>query len=137
MITDFQDIPSFSSIRAHTLSLIRPKIKSTFGIHDHLGLRYLFQFRVHLSSLNQHKKSHNVSDTPSDICECKYGIEDTYHYLFECPLFTWQLMSLEFYKITNDPELYLYGHFSLHHTDNKRILLATIQYVNDTRRFVT
>ena len=57
MITDFRDIPSFSSIRAHTLSLIRPKIKSTFGIHDPLGLRHLFQLIVHLTPLNQHKNA--------------------------------------------------------------------------------
>ena len=71
-----------------------------------------------------------------------------YHYLFDCPLFTPQrptlavnaigiLQNNNLKSLANDPELYLYGHFSLHHTDNKRILLATIQYVNDTRRFVT
>ena len=147
MIADFQDIPSFSSIRAHTPSPIRPKIKNTFGIHDPLGLRYLFQLRVHLSPLNQHKKCHNFS-TPSDICECKYGIEDTNHYLSECPLFTLQRATLEvnvigiqqnnnLNNLANDPELYFYGHFSLHHIDNKRILLATIQYVKNTWRFLT
>ena len=34
MITDFQDIPSHGRMKAYILSLIRPKIKSTFGIHD-------------------------------------------------------------------------------------------------------
>ena len=67
IITGFQDIPSFSSIRAHTLSHIPPKIRSTFGIHDPFGLRHLYQLRVHLSPLNEHKECHNFSDTPSDI----------------------------------------------------------------------
>ena len=40
-------------------------------------------------------------------------------------------------NLANDPELYLYGHFSLDHIDNKRIVLATIQYVKVTRRFLT
>ena len=40
-------------------------------------------------------------------------------------------------NLANDPELYLYGHFCLDHIDNKRILLATIQYVKGTRRFLT
>ena len=139
-ITDFQDIPSFSSIREHTFSLIRPKIKRTFGIHDPLGLRHLFQLRLHLSPLNQYKKCHNFSETPSDICECKYGIE--------CPLFAPQRTTLavnvngilqnnNLNNLANDPELYFYGHFSLHHIDNKRIILATMQYVKDTRRFLT
>ena len=74
----------------------------------------------------------------------------------ECTLFTPQRATLavnvigilqnnNFNNLENDPELYLYyiiilylyGHFSLHHVDNKRILLATIQYTKDTRRFFT
>ena len=51
MIPKFQDIPTFTSLKSHLLSLIPPKIKSTFGIHDALGLRYLFQLRVNLSPL--------------------------------------------------------------------------------------
>ena len=64
MISNFQDIPTFTSLKSHLLSLIRPKIKSTFGIHDALGLRYLFQLRVNLSPLRSHKMRHNFCDTP-------------------------------------------------------------------------
>ena len=67
------------------LSLIRPK-KVSFGIHDALGLRYLFQLRMGLNSLRYHKKRHNFIDTPSDECLCKHGIEDTNHFLFLCPI---------------------------------------------------
>ena len=83
-ITHFQDVPTFIRLKAHILSLIRPKAKSIFGIHDPLGLRYLFQMRVNLSPLRSHKKQHNFADTPSDICECNLGIEDIHHFLFEC-----------------------------------------------------
>ena len=34
IITNFQNIPLFASLKAHILSLIRPKTKSTFGVHD-------------------------------------------------------------------------------------------------------
>ena len=51
MMSNFQDIPTFTSLKSHLLSLIRPKIKSTFGIRDALGLRYLFQLRVNLNPL--------------------------------------------------------------------------------------
>ena len=40
-------------------------------------------------------------------------------------------------NLANDPELYLYGHFSLDYIDNKRILLETIEYIKDIRRFLT
>ena len=37
----------------------------------------------------------------------------------------------------NHPELYLYGHPSLDLIDNRQILLSTIKYVKDTKRFST
>ena len=46
VITHFNDIPSFSVHKKHILSLICPKKKCIFGIHDPLGLQYLFQLRV-------------------------------------------------------------------------------------------
>ena len=80
MISNFKDIPTYTSLKSHLLSLIRPKIKSTFGIHDALGLRYLFQLRVNLSPLRSHKRLHNFPDTPSESCECNLGIEDIRHF---------------------------------------------------------
>ena len=43
IITNFQNVPTFASRKAHILSLIRPKAKSTFGVHDPLGLRNILQ----------------------------------------------------------------------------------------------
>ena len=53
-----------------------------FGIHDPVGLRYLFQ--LSLSPLRSHKFRHNFTDTPSEICRCNQGIEDTNHFFFSC-----------------------------------------------------
>ena len=69
-----------ASKRTH--SLIRNMTRSTFGVHDPLGLRYLFQLRVNLSPLRSHKRQHNFSATLSDICECNLGIGD----ICECNL---------------------------------------------------
>ena len=130
MISNFQDIPTFTSLKSHLLSLIRPKIKSTFGIHDALGLRYLFQLRVNLSPLRSHKMRHNFSDTPSENSECNLGIEDIRHFLFGMPLLcNSQSDRSSLSHIGNRPELYLYGHLSLDLIDNRQILLSTIQYV--------
>ena len=46
VITHFDNIPSINILKDHILSLIRPKKKKIFGIHNPLGLRYLFQLRV-------------------------------------------------------------------------------------------
>ena len=120
MISNFQDSHTFTSLKLHLLSLIRPKIKSTIGIHDALGLRYLFQLRVNLSPLRSHKRRHNFSDTPSETCECNLGIEDIRHFLFEFPFYAIQRVTLavnfidilqrkNLSHLGNKPELYLYG----------------------------
>ena len=62
VLNHFNDIPSFSVLKNHILSLIRPKKKCIFGIHDPFG-----------------------TCTPSDKCFCNQGIEDTDHFLFLCP----------------------------------------------------
>ena len=128
--------------------MIRPKIKSTFGIHDALGLRCLFQLRVNLNPLISHKRRHNFSDTPFETCECNLGIEDNRHFLFERPFHAIQRVTLAVNVIDilqrknlnhlgNHPESYLYGHPTLDLIDNRQILLSTIKYVKDTKRFST
>ena len=43
VISHFEDFPSFDSLKEHVSSLFRPKTKSIFGVHDPIGIRYLFQ----------------------------------------------------------------------------------------------
>ena len=54
----------FSNPQKHINTCVRPMTKSIFGIHDPVGLRYLFQLRVSLSPLRSHKWRHNFIDTP-------------------------------------------------------------------------
>ena len=142
-ITNFQNLPPFISLKSHILSLIRPKIKGTYGVHDPLSLHYLFQLRVRLSPLRNHKKHHNFADTPSEICECNQDIEDTSHFLFECRRYARHRASLaatvieilqrnNLNHLGNLPELYLYGHQLLNRINNKSILLSTIKYIKDS-----
>ena len=93
-ISHLEDFPSIDSLKDHVLSLFRRKIKSIFGIHDPIGLRYLFQLRVSLSPLRCHKSRHNFIDTPSDICLCNQGVKDTSHFLFSCPSFDTQRVTV-------------------------------------------
>ena len=146
IITYFENIPSFSILKNHILTLIRPKKKSIFGIHDPQGLRKLFQLRVGLSPLRHHKKCHNFIDTPSDICFCHQGIEDTKHFLFSCTLFANQRLTLiatiteilrkyNLNQLINKENLYLYGNEAIDPVDNNKIILSTIKYIKDTKRF--
>ena len=148
IIKHFDNVPSFNILKNHIISLLRPEAKSTFGIHYPLGLRYLFQLRVGLSPLRCHKRRHNFIDTPSDICHCDQDLEDTNHFLFSWPSYAPQRATLatsvidilqrnNLNRLGNQSQLYLYGHQSISFTDNRNILLSTIKYIKDTRRFST
>ena len=148
VITHFDNIPSINILKDHILSLIRPKKKNIFGIHDPLGRRYLLQLRIGLSSLRYHKKGHNFIDTPSDQCLCNHGIEDTNHFLFSCLFFATQratlassvieiLQKYNLNHLGNQSHLYLYGHQTINFDDNRKLLLSTIKYIKETRSFST
>ena len=49
IITNFGYLPSFERLKNHLFSLIRPKLRSTFDLHDSIYLKHLFQLRVGLS----------------------------------------------------------------------------------------
>ena len=39
-------------------------------------------------------------------------------------------------NLANDCKLYLYGHRTIDFADNKNILLSTINFINETQRFI-
>ena len=100
--------------------------------------------RVGLSQLRSHKKHHNFLDTPSDKCLCKQGIEDTKHFLLQCPFYAThrealvntvnRILRKNNINVIDDLQLYLYGNSSLSHIDNREILTATIQFIKNTDR---
>ena len=144
-ISSFQNFPTFLELKKHLLSLFRPKSNSIFGIHDPISLRHIFQLRVGLSKLRYHKKRHNFLDTPSDICICNNGVEDSDHYFIHCPFYDTHRANLRA-KVSsilsrNDlilnisSNLLLYGHDSLPLQDNRYILLATLEFIVKSNRF--
>ena len=148
VISYFEVLPSFDSLKDLVSSFFRPKPKSIFDVHDPVGLRYLFQLRVGLSPLRSHKSHHNFIDTPSDICQCNQDAEDANHFLFFCPLYIPQratlkasvneiLLQYNLNHLENHLQLYLYGHVSINFDGNRKILISIIKYVKDTRRFST
>ena len=137
-ITHFEHLPTRDGLEKHFHSFFLPKAKFIFSLYDPDGLGFK------LSALSQ--KHHNFADTPSDICICKQGVEDTKHFLISCPLYAnhraalvngvndiLQKNNLAF--LQNEIELYLYGHPLLIDPYNKEILLCTIRYIRKTNRF--
>ena len=143
VITHFEVFPSSDSFKDHVFSLFRRKTKSIFDVRDPVGLR----LRVKLSPWRSNKSHHNFIDTPSDICQCNQGVEDTSHFLFFCPLFSQRttlktsvneiLLQYNLIHLENQLQLYLYGHVSINYVSNRKILISTVKYIKDTRRFST
>ena len=145
LISDFQNFPTFLTLKSHLISLFRPQAKQVFGIHDPIFLRNLFQLRVGLSKLRHHKKSHNFADTPSDLCLCKLGAENTDHFFLLCPFYnshrTILRSKVDAILARNDitliisSNLYLYGHDSISYQDNREIMMATLEFISSSNRF--
>ena len=138
---------SKTSIKTNILKIKRPNSKSIYDIHDPTGLHYLFQLRTGLSPLRSHKHHHNFVDTPTENCICNRGVENTYHYLFECFYFAIHRVELtvninnilqnynQALNLANEVDFYLYGHSELSFDDNKKVLSSTIKYLKSTGRF--
>ena len=133
-------------IQIYDFSLIRPQKKETFGIDNPSGIKNLFRLRVGLSQLKHHKKRHNFLDTPTDMCDCQVEGEDCTHFFLSCVLYDAQRTALlnsvmaifRKYHLNEQAiniKVLLYGHPIMTSTDNKTILQATIQFINDTERY--
>ena len=147
---ELRSAESLSIFKTNLLKIIRPEKRNIFGIHDPIGLRWLFQLRVGLSPLRHHKKSHNFLDTPSDLCSCTIDAETTKHFLLICqnyanertvllnlvnPLLTGlNMTNLSDDKIT---QILLYGYQSFAVKDNEKIVKACLQFIKTSGRFTT
>ena len=146
IINHFSVMPTIAVLKSHLISLVRPNPKRTFNIYDPIGLRFLFMLRLDLSPLRSHKFCNNFIDTLSDVCACTTATEDTEHFLLNCPLYadaralllrtTNEIVLRNNLPNTNESyRFFLYGHHSLGESDNKQILLATINFIKSTKRF--
>ena len=141
-----RDSPNIQSFKKRIFADYRPPPRSLFGIHDSLGIRRLFQLRVGLSPLLEHKNNHNFLDTPSDKCITCNRTENLEHFFLYCArfvsprrlLFT-SIQSLninfELLEPRDKIKFLLYGDSSLDLARNKLLLKATLKFVADTERF--
>ena len=143
---EYSSSNSISIFKTRILNLVRPSEKSVFEIHSPTGLKYIFQLRLGLSPLKCHKRHHNFTDTPTDWCDCRCAPEDTAHFLVSCHLHNVHrarlhdsvleiLVPYDMQNFINNTDLYLYGHSSLSQSENKKILLSTIKFINESNRF--
>ena len=137
---------SYAIFRKKLLKIIRPEENNIFHIHDPLGVKLLSRLRLGFSHLREHKFRHNFSDTINPICLCSIEPETTSHFLLHCPNYInlrIDLMS-ELHMIdstitqlddTHLVDLLLYGNSRFNFDTNRKILLTSISYIKNSKRF--
>ena len=147
-IVNIQEDITLQKFKSRIFSIIRPIAKSIYGIHDPIGIHYLYQLRTGLSPLRNHKFRHKFGDTPTATCICNQDIEDNNHFLLQCMRFeiyrTHLIDNLNNVKERNshlelvvNVDFLLNGHSRLSFSENKQVLTSTIKYIKDTKRFLS
>ena len=141
-----KSFPSLDTFKKRFIAFFNIRPNSVYGIHNPIGLKYLSCLRVGLSHLRDHKYNHNFNDTPSPLCTCSQGKEDTEHYLLFCPLYHTTRFELfgklsdiislvTFISPSYTSQLLLFGSKQYSDNINKKILAATINFVVLSKRF--
>ena len=143
---NIKSLTSYTAFKNALLSFIRPKHVDTFGIHNPIALQLLTRLRLGFSHLNGHKLRHNFRDFLNPLCECKLEPETTSHFLLRFHLFQVERTTLlndikeidE--RIISDNssmlnQIVLYRNDNYNHDTNKNILLSTVKFCIDSKRF--
>ena len=137
---------SISKFKTLLIPFFRPSIKSTYGIHDPLGLKLLFRLRLNLSHLREHKFKYNFQDTLNPLCSCNIETESTEHFLLRCPFFAIPRgilfgsiqavnSSISLLPSSSFTNTLLYGSPCYSFDENKTILNACITFLKSSHRF--
>jgi len=126
--------PSLSAFKAN-LSKDKKIIPQHFYDGERTSNILHARLRMHCSSLNEHLYSKNIVQSP--YCQCG-AIEDTYHFFFNCPIYTEKRVILfnnlsRFLPITL--QLLLFGVKDGSYEVNSLIFKHVQSYIRDSHRF--
>ena len=118
------------------------------GIHNAIGFQQLTRLQLGFGHLNEHKFRHNFRNFLNPLCECRLEQETTSHFLLRCHLFRVEKATLVNdikeidERIISDntsmlDQILLYDNDNYNHDTNKKILLSTIKFCIDSKRFDT
>ena len=137
---------SYSILKKSSLKFTRTIQISVFSVADIHGIKLLTRLRVSLSHLRERKFRHNFQDTINPLCSCSLEIESTSHFFLRCQNFITPRTNLmnELRKLDSNilnldkislTKLLLYGGSKYENKVNKKIMLASINFLLSTKRF--
>jgi len=146
---EIRNSENINIFKSKFIKVIRPVKKNIFNINDKFGLKLLTCLRLEHNDLRAFRYRKNFNCT-SPICSCGSEEETTDHYLLRCPLFKNPRIALEsaiddlnpvasYYNIPDVDlsHILLYGDPSLDDTRNKTLILSTIRFIKQSKRFKT
>ena len=128
------------------LKFIRTIPNSAFSVADIYEIKIFTRLHVGLSHLREHKLRHNFQDTINPLCSCSLEIESISYFFLPCrnnitprtnlmnelPKLDSNILNLDEISLT---KLLLYGDSKYENNVNKKILLASINFILSTKRF--
>ena len=143
---EIRNSESYSIFKKSLLKFIRMIPNSIFSVADIYGLKLPTRPRAGLSHLRKHKSRHNFQDTINPLGSCSLEIESTSHFFLRCQNFITPRTNLmnELRKLDSNilnldeislTKLLLYGDSKYENNVNKKILLASINFILSTKRF--
>ena len=137
---------SYEVFKNSLLKFVRPSPNSLFNVSDSLGIRLLTRLRLGLSHIREHKFNHNFQDTINPLRSCSLEWASTTHFFLHCQNFTDLRKCLMNQRIKIDScnptldekfftKLLLYGDGRYDSKTNESITLASINFINSSKRF--
>ena len=128
------------------LKFIKTIPNRVFSVANIYGIKLLTRLCVGLSHLREHKFRHNFQDTINPLCSCSLETESTSHFFLRCQNFiTWKTnLTNELCKLDSNilnldeislTKLLLYSDNKYENNVNKKILLASTNFILSTQRF--
>ena len=74
---------TLGKFKARIMRFIKVTKRSTFNVHDSIGVRLVTRLPLDLRQLNELKFRHSFSDIVSPICDCGSEIESSEHFLLQ------------------------------------------------------
>ena len=128
------------------LQFIRPVERKIFSINDSVRIKMLTRLRLGFSHLGERKFRNDFRNTLNPLCSCSIEAETTMHYFRFCHFYnsnrTTLINDLEniptaFSTVSDNSliSLYLHGDGKFDDTKNRKILMSTIRFIQDSQRF--
>ena len=105
------------------------------GIHNAIGFQQLTRLQLGFGHLNEHKFRHNFRNFLNPLCECKIKSETTSHFLSRCHKKIDERIISDNTSILD--QILFYGNENYNPDTSKKILLSTIKFCIDSKRFDT